>query len=152
MRIALDTNILVYVEGVNDDARRDSALAIVRRLSGMEMLVPVQALGELFHVLTRKARWPAETARSSVLSWRDLFSPIETTQAILLSAMDIAVDHRFRIRDAVIVAAAAEAGCRLLLSEDMHEGFVWRGMTIVNPFAAKRHLLLEAALDRADPH
>lgn len=152
MRIALDTNILVYAEGINDNARQDAALAIVRRVSGVEMYVPAQVLGELFHVLVHKARWPAETARSSVLAWRDSFSPIETTQAVLLSAMDIAVDHRFRIWDAVIVAAAAEAGCRLLLSEDMHDGFVWRGMTIVNPFATKRHPLLEAVLDRADPH
>jgi predicted nucleic acid-binding protein len=37
----------------------------------------------------------------------------------------------------VILAAAAEAGCRLLVSEDMQAGFTWGGVTIVNPFAAK---------------
>lgn len=150
MRVALDTNVLVYAEGVDDDVRRDTALAIMRRLPDSETFVPMQALGELFHVLTRKARWPAEVARSSVLVWRDMFSPIETVPATLLSAMDIAASHQFRIWDAVIVAAAAEADCRLLLSENMHEGFTWRGLTIVNPFAARRHPLLEAVLGQTD--
>jgi predicted nucleic acid-binding protein len=35
-----------------------------------------------------------------------------------------------------MLAAAAQAGCRLLLSEDMQDGFTWRGVTIRNPFAA----------------
>ena len=39
--------------------------------------------------------------------------------------------------DSVILAAAAEAGCRLLVSEDMQAGFTCGGVTIVNPFAAK---------------
>jgi predicted nucleic acid-binding protein len=43
----------------------------------------------------------------------------------------------------VIFAAAAASGCRLLLSEDMQDGFTWRGVTVANPFAAKRNELLE---------
>jgi predicted nucleic acid-binding protein len=52
----------------------------------------------------------------------------------------------------LILAVTAEAGCRVLLSEDMHEGFTWRGVTVVNPFAAIVHPLLAAQLpaDRRD--
>ena len=35
---------------------------------------------------------------------------------------------------APMLAAAAQSGCRILLSEDMQHGFTWRGMTIRNPF------------------
>jgi predicted nucleic acid-binding protein len=52
-----------------------------------------------------------------------------------------------RIWDAVILAAAASAGCRLLLSEDMQEGFTWNGVTVTNPFSAKKHRLLEELLE-----
>jgi predicted nucleic acid-binding protein len=55
--------------------------------------------------------------------------------------------HRFDIWDAVIVSASAEAGCRVLLSEDMQDGFVWRGMTIINPFAIVPHPMLASLLD-----
>ena len=60
--------------------------------------------------------------------------------------MDLVVDHKLRIWDAVILAAAAESQCRLLLSEDLRDGFTWRGVTVVKPFAAKRNELLEEAL------
>ena len=50
------------------------------------------------------------------------------------------------IWDAVMLSAAAEAGCRLLLSEDFQEGFTWRGVSVTNPFAPERHALLDALL------
>ncbi|WP_205963481.1 PIN domain-containing protein [Roseicella aquatilis] len=40
----------------------------------------------------------------------------------------------FRGMDRTI--SAAEAECRLLLSEDIQDGFTWRGVTVRNPFAA----------------
>lgn len=146
MRIALDTNILVYAEGVNDNVRRDAVLAIMRRLSGRSLCVPMQALGEFYNVLTRKARWTRSTARDAVIAAQDNLTAIEASSTTLTAAMDLCVDHEFSIWDALILATAADAGCRLLLSEDMQDGFVWRGLTIVNPFSAKRNPLLEAAL------
>ena len=146
MRVALDTNFLLYAEGVNDAACRDAARGIVMRLPLGETFVPVQVLGELFRVLTRKAGYDAAAARATVLNLRDIYLPLETAHENLLSAMDLACDHKFTIWDAIIVSTAAEADCRLLLSEDMQDGFVWRGLTIVNPFAAVRHPLLEAIL------
>jgi predicted nucleic acid-binding protein len=62
------------------------------------------------------------------------------------AAADLATDHRLGIWDAVILSASSQAGCRLLLSEDLQDGFTWGGVTVVNPFAAERHALLEALL------
>jgi predicted nucleic acid-binding protein len=149
MKVALDTNILVYAEDINDAPRRDMARDTIRRLPQSDTFLPAQVLGELFHVLTRKARRPADAARTAVLKWHDAFSPIDTSCAILFSAMDLAADHQIRIWDAVVLAAAADAGCRLLLSEDMQDGFTWRGLTVVDPFAATPHPLLDIALARA---
>jgi predicted nucleic acid-binding protein len=146
MRIALDTNVLVYAEGLNDASRRDAARDLVSSLPRDETFLPLQVLGELFRALTHKGCWTAQAARESVLGWRNAFDPIAASEETLLSAMDLACDHQLAIWDAIVVSTAADAGCRLLLSEDMHEGFVWRGLTIANPFAAKRHPLLEAAL------
>jgi predicted nucleic acid-binding protein len=58
----------------------------------------------------------------------------------------LAAKHRFGIWDATILAAAAAAGCRLLLSEDMQAGFTWSGVTVTNPFSSTRHELLAAWL------
>ena len=43
-------------------------------------------------------------------------------------------------------ASAAEAGCRLLLSEDMHDGFIWAGVTVANSFLDRRQPVLENIL------
>jgi predicted nucleic acid-binding protein len=150
MRIALDTNFLVYAEGFNDLARRDAARDIVRRLPRGDTFLPIQVLGELFNVLTRKARREADAARVSILGWRDTFATIETSSEVLLAAMDLAADHQLVIWDAIILSTAAEANCRLLLSEDMQDGFTWRGVSVTNPFAATRHPLLDAMLNEAN--
>jgi predicted nucleic acid-binding protein len=65
---------------------------------------------------------------------------------MMLAAADLATDHQFSIWDAVILSVASQSGCRLLLSEDLQDGFTWGGVTVANPFAARRHALLESLL------
>jgi len=76
-------------------------------------------------VLVRKAKRRPARAREGVLSWRDACAVVETSADIIVNATDLASDHGLTIWDSVMLAAA-EAGCRLLLSEDFEEGFTWR--------------------------
>ena len=146
MRVALDTNVLAYAEGLNDSGRRDLALDIVRRLPPDTTVIPVQVLGELFNVLVRKAGKSRSEAREILLSWRDAFPVIETSAEGMFGAVDLAAGHQFGLWDAVVLSTASQTGCRLLLSEDLQEGFTWGGVTVVNPFAHPRHTLLDALL------
>jgi len=146
MRLALDTNILAYAEGVNGSAMQTAALELIKMLPDGATLLPVQALGELFNVLVRKVGRSTAQAQRSILGWRDAFPLIETSAGVMLSAVDLAKVHQLGIWDAVIVSGSAEAGCRLLLSEDMQDGFTWRGVTVTNPFAKTRHAILTALL------
>ena len=146
MRVALDTNILAYAEGLSTAEKKNAALDVIDKLSE-RIVVPVQALGELFHVLVRKAGRKPEKARAAILNWQDAFPLAETSAAVLLAATDLAADHQFNIWDAVMVSAAAHAGCRLLLSEDLRDGFTWHGVSIANPFSMPRHALLSALLE-----
>lgn len=146
MKVALDTNFLAYAEGVNGADRRSAALDLVRSLPVGTAIIPVQVLGELFNVLVRKAGRTRDDAREALLGWRDAFPVADTTAEVMQTAVDLATDHKFGIWDAVILSVSSQAGCRLLLSEDMQEGFTWGGVTVVNPFAATRHSLLETLL------
>jgi len=131
---ALDTNIMAYAAGVNDLERRTKARRLLDALDPGDVAIPVQALGELFNVLTRKAKWPAAQARAAVLAWTDAYEAIDTTPGILLDAMELSTTHQLAVWDAIMLAGAAQAGCRVLLSEDMRHGFTWRGATVRNPF------------------
>ena len=115
MKIALDTNVLAYAEGAGDDTRCASARALLGDLASSEVMIPAQALGELYRVLTGKLKRDAETVRTALLDWSDGYE------------------------------VAAENRCRLLLSEDLQHGFTWRGVTVINPFEHVAHPLLLAA-------
>lgn len=146
MNVAVDTNILAYAEGVNGLQNKQAAIALLQALPPESTLLPVQALGELFSVLVRKARRSRADASAAVLSWGDAFPLIETSNDVLLAATDLAQAHQLSLWDAVMLSAAADARCRLLLSEDLQDGFTWRGVTVANPFASRRHPLLEALI------
>jgi predicted nucleic acid-binding protein len=146
MRVALDTNILVYAEGLNGLVKKQVTLELIQKLPQDLIVLPAQTLGELFNVLVRKAGRSPEEARSSVLGWRDSYDVTDTTAKVEIAATDLASQHRLGIWDSVILASAADAGCRLLLSEDMQDGFTWTGVTVANPFASMLHPLLDAIL------
>lgn len=146
MNVALDTNVLACAEGLNDDARRRSAIELISSLAPERTFLPVQALGELFAILVRRGNRSRDDARQAILHWGDTFPLIESSSDVVLRAMDLANDHQMFVWDAFILSSAAEAQCRLLLSEDLQDGFTWGGVTVTNPFAAERHPLLLKAL------
>ena len=146
MNVAIDTNVLVYAEGLNGSTRKAAALEVVGHLSPESTMIPVQVLGELFNVLVKKGRRSRRAAAAAVLSWGDVFPLIESSGDVLLAAADLSDVHQLGIWDAAIVSAAADARCRVLLSEDLQDGFTWRGVTVVHPFGSPRHPLLTALL------
>jgi predicted nucleic acid-binding protein len=151
MTVAIDTNILVYVEGVDSEERRAAAVAVIDTVRRRDRaIIPAQSLGELYNVLVRKAHWQPENARQAVLGWRNAMPVAPTTERAMLAATQAAVTHRLGIWDSVMICVAAENGCRLLLSEDLQDGFTCDGVTVVNPFATPRHPLLAALLQPGD--
>ena len=146
MRVGLDTNILAYAEGIDGVERRDATLTLLRELQQETVVIPAQVLGELFNVLVRKAGRTRAKARNALLSWRDAFPIAETSPDVIARAADLATDHQLGIWDAIVLSTVAQAGCRLLLSEDLQNGFVWSGVTVVDPFASPRTALLDAVL------
>ncbi len=147
MRIALDTNILAYAEGVNGAEKKAQALELIGRLPIGSVFLPIQTLGELFQLLVRKLKHTPAQARTAVLAWRDAYTLIETSEDVLVAAVELAVTHRFSFWDGVVLAAASGGGCRLLLSEDLQDGFTWNGVTVTNPFAASPNSLLTDLLE-----
>ncbi|MFT3965711.1 MAG: hypothetical protein QM690_07510, partial [Sphingobium sp.] len=102
-------------------------------------------LGELFVVL-RRGGASAQEARAILLEFSEAFGTSASETRTALAAADLVVDHKLQFWDALIVTAAAEAGCTLLLSEDMQDGFVTRGLTIVDPLREDTHPKLAALL------
>lgn len=150
MKVALDTNLLVYLDSSTHDPRREEVSSLLRRIPADQIVVPVQVLAEYVRVLVYKQGYPLEEARQLLLVWIETYATVKTSAEIVLAAADLSADHRIAHWDAIVLASAASAGCRLLLSEDMHDGFNWAGLTVVDPFQRPRHPLL-SFLDDASP-
>jgi predicted nucleic acid-binding protein len=146
IQVALDTNVLAYAEGTNGKEKKRAALDLVSALAPDSTLIPAQALCELYHVLVRKAGRSRDDADRAVQAWGDVFPIVDTSAAVVATATTLSSHHQLGLWDSIILAAAADARCRLLLSEDLQDGFSWSGVTVVNPFRSERHPLLAAAL------
>jgi predicted nucleic acid-binding protein len=143
MRIALDTNFVAYLENVvrgpTDHERSAAAAALHGRLArdpAVSLHVCAQMLAELYGLLVRRGGLSRAEAAARIGRYRASHVVTATTDTLLGTAITIATDHQMQIFDAIILAAATDAGCALLLSEDMHNGFIWRCTRVANPFAA----------------
>ena len=126
-----DTNVLIYAIAQND-ARGPRAEALLAAGG----VVSVQVLNEFVSVTRRKLRLPWKDVTEALDAIRVLCpSPIPITISTHERALKIAEVRSYEIYDALIVAAALEAGCGTLFSEDLQHGQVIDGkLTIRNPF------------------
>jgi predicted nucleic acid-binding protein len=146
MKVALDTNVLAYVEGVGDLARQALAEDVLARLGAGRVTLPSQVAGELYNVLRRKKGLSGVEATEIVSRWIGFYGLTAHSPDLFSEALALAARHDKQIWDALILTIAASAGCHLLLSEDMQDGFVYRGVTVANPFAETPHPLLASLL------
>lgn len=145
--VAIDTNILAYAAMQGEDPRHEAAMDLQASLIDRPVVVATQVMGELYNVLVRKARMPTDEAAELVHTLTGGYRLIGSDHDDMADALALAASHNFQIWDALILCVAARAGCGLLLSEDMHDGFVYRGTTVANPFAEKPHPLLASLLE-----
>jgi predicted nucleic acid-binding protein len=150
--LAIDTNVLAYGMGLrsspNDDAKLVRSATLLARFDNRRLVLPSQVIIEA-HNLFRRKGGPHETRLLAALDAVCESFPIHwVTKPILDAAIALTDQHKLQVFDAVILAAAADAGCAHLLTEDMAEGFVWRGCRASNPFAAAVHPDIAAMLPR----
>ena len=141
--VFVDTNVLLYSEDRADETKHQAARAWLRVLwSSRRGRLSSQVLHEFYVNATRKLRpaLPAGDARAEVRRYQR-WQPWSVDQATVETAW--AVESRFGLSywDALMVAAAVQQGCELLLTEDLQHGQHIDGVRIVNPFMAGPDIL-----------
>jgi predicted nucleic acid-binding protein len=133
-RTFLDTNVLVYAEDSSNPVKQKKAVELIlehrRRRTGV---VSLQVLQEFFVTVTKKLKLDVGIARYKV-EFHSRFDVAEPAVNDLLAAIDMHRFHGFSFWDALVLRMAKQAGCRVLLSEDMQHGQEIDGVKIVNPF------------------
>lgn len=136
-RTFVDTNILAYLF---DDSEPKKQAAAKERLDREqrehEIVLSTQVLQELYVSLTR-GRKPIATPQIAERAVREVagYTVVQVDAPLVLSSIETCQRHQLSFWDALILRAAAEAGCEMILSEDLNDGQVVDGVRIENPFA-----------------
>ncbi len=127
-----DTNILMYVAA--DDPQRASTS---RKLLAAGGIMSVQVLNEFTSVARRKLSFSWDEVREFLGTVCSNNEVVPITLETHEKGRALAERYQVNIYDGLIIAAAQLAGCRILYSEDMHDGFAIDSLTIRNPFVPR---------------
>ena len=132
-----DSNVLIYLFDAADPTKQQIARRLVAHAlaEGTGCISP-QVVQETLNVLTGKFQRPASSEDAQQILERVL-APLwrsMPTVALYTRALDLHARYRYSFYDSLIVAAALEAGCTRLYSEDLQDGQQIEGLVIQNPF------------------
>jgi len=128
----LDTNILIYAFGKQDDARKQVAIEIISKCN----IISLQVVNETIYVLQRKFKFPNSELNKVVEFIKQNFVISDLNINALDTTLKIAETYGFSFWDSMMVAAALNNHCSILYSEDLHHNQIIEGrLQIVNPFS-----------------
>lgn len=134
----LDTSVLIYLFDETDAARQQQAETLVNEsLASGTGCISFQVVQETLNVLIRRLEFSLEDVRRVL---EDVLVPmwqVNPTAAFYQTAISLRSRYGFSFYDALIVAAALEAGCNRLYSEDLQHGQRIEQLTIWNPFTGQ---------------
>jgi predicted nucleic acid-binding protein len=136
-RVFVDTNVLVYLfDAAEPDKQQIARQRLESEQRRSDLVVSTQVLQELYVCLTR-GKHPIASAETAERAVRDAAALIvvQVGTAHVLEAVSQSRRSRLSFWDALILRAAAAAGCRVILTEDLNAGQVVEGVRIENPFA-----------------
>jgi predicted nucleic acid-binding protein len=130
----LDSNVILYVFVTGSEFKRRIAEKLVEDSIEADAVISFQVVQEVLNRLSRQdqsSRTDAERVLSNVLLplWK-----VMPSEQLYRRALATHTRYRFSFYDSLIIAAALEAGCDRLYSEDLQHGQRIEGLTIHNPF------------------
>ena len=133
----IDTNIFIYQLERLDARKAEIADELIEHgIATQKACISFQVIQECINAAIRKAKVPL-TEDEMRKYMEDVLVPLYSVQSsirLYQASLDIRSRYRFSFYDSLIVAAALEADCKTLYSEDMNHGQRIEGVTIANPF------------------
>jgi len=126
----IDSNICLYL--FDEDRKK---VAIAESLFTKNAVVSTQVLAETGNVLSKKFLFSKEKAMDTIRFIRNKVEVKSVTPELFDSASAIFIRYKFSFYDSIIIAAALDAKCSILYTEDLqHKQIIEKTLTIINPF------------------
>lgn len=143
MIVSFDSNVLIYAIDNRSGERHAVAADILgRAIANGTALLPLQALGEFYHVTTRRFRIEPATARKFIDGWLRTVRVEPYGETDVVAATDACAAHGLSFWDAMIWAVSERIGASVLVTEDMQHGRRLGGVRLMSPFDRATHELL----------
>lgn len=131
-KVFLDTNILVYSLDATDKNKQKRSRTLLTELAGSNLgVLSTQVLQEFYVVCTKKLKIEPLLARDIMNSFA--FEIVIVNPELIQRGIDYSVLYKLSFGDALILAAAENARCSFLWSEDFQSGQNLRNIKILNP-------------------
>jgi predicted nucleic acid-binding protein len=129
----LDTNVLVYLFDNDEPAKQAIAERILRDDSGIRL--STQVLAEFYVTVTRKLGRPMSPEQGLAAVQQLKTYPVAAiTQDLVTRGIRRSIDSRISFWDGLIVETALAEKARLLVTEDLQDGWMIGSMRVWNPF------------------
>jgi predicted nucleic acid-binding protein len=138
-RIFFDTNILVYAHSDLEKDKQEVAARLIQSQS--EIFISTQVVQEFVNVFISKLKIEIETVELLCSDLETNFQIFTNDFRTIQKALDVKKRYEFSIWDSLIIAAAIQSGCSILLSEDLQHQQKIDGLTIQNPFFSSETVL-----------
>jgi predicted nucleic acid-binding protein len=135
-KVFFDTNILVYAFDKGELRKHKIAFGLVTQgYQTQNAVISAQVLKEFFVTVTQKTakKMSQKDAEQAVRDFA-LWTVVETSVTLVIEGIAIHRKQQMSFWDAMIVAAAKESHCPVILSEDMSHDSVIENIRITNPF------------------
>ncbi len=131
----VDTNVWVCAVDTADREKQRRALEILAASPEKDYVISAQVVGEFYATVTGKLSKAVTASDGRLMVQRMQELPVLPIDMTLVNDA-MAGSERWNISywDALIVAAAASAGCSVLLSEDLAHGTSYGSVRVRNPF------------------
>jgi predicted nucleic acid-binding protein len=130
----VDANVFVYARDPRDPGKHLRAKLWCDHLWQTRLgRTSTQVISETYVALTRLGGATPEVIWASVarlLAWR----PRSVDEDVLLRAREIERRYRLSWWDSTMIAAAQLQDCRVLLTEDLHDGMAFGTLIVRSPF------------------
>ncbi|MCF2488288.1 PIN domain-containing protein [Dyadobacter sp. CY347] len=130
-KVALDTNILIYLYDVSDEKKRH----ISKSLLAVNPAISSQVISEYLNVTKRLHKLPKLEVLEKCIRLLAFCEITPLNAKTMTKALSLLKQYDFQMFDSIIVASALEANCTILYSEDLqHNQVIDNRLTIINSF------------------
>ncbi len=141
----IDTNLFIYQLEASDERKSATADRIIRKgIETRNACISFQVVQECLNTVLCKAEIPLSTDKAKQYL-NNVLTPlfrVPVSLSLYRRALDLQTRYRYGFYDSLVIAAALEAGCTRLYSEDLQDRQRIEGLTIENPFS--RIVMLES--------